>query len=285
MGVTPDEADLPLIISVDDHVMEPKDLWQRELPESMRERGPKVVTEQIKLEFTGGHYGFSRNDPDGTWCDLWIFDDLVVPTGLLHAPAGMPRDEQRNVPATYDDFRKGTWDQTERLADMTLNHVEAAINFPNVFPRFAGQGFLEREDKDLALACLRIYNDWMIDEWSGGAGQRSPDPAHPRSPVGPGAGRRGGPALRGQGQLRRGLHREPVQARPAVHVHGGVGRPLVDLRGDREHRVDAHRLVVVDADHLAGRAAGHLDVALRPERPGLAGRLGLLRDPGAPPAT
>ncbi len=169
-SVTPEEDQLPLIISVDDHVMEPKDLWQRELPESMKDRGPRVVTEKIKLEFTGGHYGFSRNDPDGTWCDLWLFDDLVVPTGLLHAPAGMPRDEQRNVPATYDDFRKGTWDQTERLADMTTNHVEAAINFPNVFPRFAGQGFLEREDKDLALACLRIYNDWMVDEWCAGAG-------------------------------------------------------------------------------------------------------------------
>ena len=167
-SVTPEEHELPLIISVDDHVMEPPDLWQRELPESMRERGPKVSREKVKLEFTGGHYGFTRDDPDGTWCDLWLFDDLVVPTGLLHAPAGVPRDQQRNVPATYDDFRPGTWDKAERLADMTTNHVEAAINYPNVFPRFAGQGFLEREDKELSLACLRIYNDWMIDEWSAG---------------------------------------------------------------------------------------------------------------------
>lgn len=170
-GPTPAEADLPLIISVDDHVMEPKDLWQRELPASLRERGPKVVRERVKLEFVGGHYGFARDVPDGDWCDLWLFDDLVTPTGLLHAPAGMPRDEQRNVPATYEDFRPGTYDQAARLADMDLNHVEAAINYPNIFPRFAGQGFLEREDKDLALACLQIYNDWMIDEWSGGAGR------------------------------------------------------------------------------------------------------------------
>ncbi|MCB1002865.1 MAG: amidohydrolase, partial [Acidimicrobiales bacterium] len=155
---TPAEADLPLIISVDDHVMEPKDLWQRELPASLRDRGPRVVRERVKLEFTGGHYGFTRGAPDGDWCDVWLFDDLVTPTGLLHAPAGMPREEQRNVPATYDDFRPGTYDQAARLADMDLNHVEAAINYPNIFPRFAGQGFLERADKDLALACLRIYN-------------------------------------------------------------------------------------------------------------------------------
>ena len=30
--VTPAEHELPDIISVDDHVLEPKDLWQRELP-------------------------------------------------------------------------------------------------------------------------------------------------------------------------------------------------------------------------------------------------------------
>jgi predicted TIM-barrel fold metal-dependent hydrolase len=166
--VTPAESDLPLIISVDDHVMEPKDLWQTELPASLRDRGPRVVQEKVRLVFEGGHYGFERNDPDGQLCDLWLYDDLVMPTGFLHGPAGVPREEQRNVAATYEDMRPGTYDQHERLADMTLNHVQAGINYPNIFPRFCGQGFLEREDKDLALQCLRIYNDWMIDDWCGG---------------------------------------------------------------------------------------------------------------------
>ncbi len=166
--VTPSESDLPLIISVDDHVLEPRELWQEQLPPAQRARGPKVTRERVRLVFEGGHYGFERDDEHGQWCDVWNFDDLVMPTGLLHAPAGIPRSEQRNVPAVYEDFRDGTHDKASRLADMTENHVEAAINFPNIFPRFAGQGFAERSDKDLALACLRIYNDWMIDEWCGG---------------------------------------------------------------------------------------------------------------------
>ena len=169
--LTPAENDLPNMISVDDHVMEPKELWQQQLPASLRERGPRTVREKVKLSFKGGHYGYERNVEDGTWCDVWLFDDLVMPTGLLHAPAGVPRDEQRNIPAVYEDFRDGTWDQTARLADMDLNHVDAAINYPNIFPRFAGQGFLDRADKDLALTCLRIYNDWMIDDWCAGAGK------------------------------------------------------------------------------------------------------------------
>ena len=169
--VTPQEHELPNIISVDDHVMEPKTLWQEQLPPSMRDKGPRVSREKVKLAFTGGHYGFERNAPDGDWCDVWLFEDLATPTGLLHGPAGIPRKEQRNVPAVYEDLRPGTYDQAARLEDMTLNHVDAAINYPNIFPRFAGQGFAERKDKDLALTCLQIYNDWMIDDWCAGPGK------------------------------------------------------------------------------------------------------------------
>ena len=59
-SVTPAASDLPDMISVDDHIMEPKDLWQQQLPKSMRERGPRVSRERVKLEFKGGHYGFER---------------------------------------------------------------------------------------------------------------------------------------------------------------------------------------------------------------------------------
>jgi predicted TIM-barrel fold metal-dependent hydrolase len=170
-GVTPAIDQLPWIISVDDHILEPRMLWQEQLPVGLRERGPRVVREKVRLEFKGGHYGFTRNADDGEWCDLWLYEDLAVPTGLLHAPAGIPQEQQSNVAAVYEDFRPGTWEQKARLADMDLNHVDVAINYPNVFPRFAGQGFAERPDRDLALVCLQIYNDWMIDEWCGGDGR------------------------------------------------------------------------------------------------------------------
>jgi predicted TIM-barrel fold metal-dependent hydrolase len=168
---TPAEADLPRLISVDDHILEPRDLWQRELPASLRDRGPKVSRERARLDFRGGRLTLERDVPDGRWCDVWTFDDLVMPTGMLHAPAGIPPEQQANLPAVYEDFRAGTYDQKARLADMDANHVDASINYPNTFPRFAGQGFAERADKHLALACLQLYNDWMIDEWSGGDGR------------------------------------------------------------------------------------------------------------------
>ena len=51
---------------------------------------------------------------------------------------------------------------------MDENHVDISICFPNVLPRFCGQAFLERDDKELALLCVQAYNDWMIDEWCAG---------------------------------------------------------------------------------------------------------------------
>ena len=52
---------------------------------------------------------------------------------------------------------------------MDENHTEASLSFPT-FPRFCGQTFLEHGERDLGLACVQAYNDWMIDEWCAGAG-------------------------------------------------------------------------------------------------------------------
>jgi hypothetical protein len=92
-SVTPPETEFPLIISVDDHILEPRDLWQRELPASLRERGPRVSREKAKIEFSGGNISFERGADDGRWCDIWLFDDLLLPTGILHAAGGMPPEE------------------------------------------------------------------------------------------------------------------------------------------------------------------------------------------------
>jgi predicted TIM-barrel fold metal-dependent hydrolase len=49
---------------------------------------------------------------------------------------------------------------------MSAAGVLAGLNFPT-FPHFCGQFFGRVADKDLALAAVRAYNDWHIDEWAG----------------------------------------------------------------------------------------------------------------------
>jgi predicted TIM-barrel fold metal-dependent hydrolase len=72
---------------------------------------------------------------------------------------------------TYEDVLPGTYDPAARLSYMDANHTEVTLCFPTV-PRFCGQTFLERDDKDLALLCVQAYNDWMIDEWCATAPSR-----------------------------------------------------------------------------------------------------------------
>jgi predicted TIM-barrel fold metal-dependent hydrolase len=162
-------SEIPKIISVDDHVVEPPDLWSSRLPRDLRDRGPRVERDRAKFGFKGGVFSFDKGAEDGEWCDWWLYDDLVYPFPKLSAAVGF--DELDVTPVTYDEIRPGCWKQPERLADMEANHVEASLCFPNTLPRFCGQTFNERKDKDLALLCVQAYNDWMIEEWCGGEGK------------------------------------------------------------------------------------------------------------------
>jgi predicted TIM-barrel fold metal-dependent hydrolase len=162
-------TDLPRIVSVDDHVVEPPDLWTSRLPAAYLDRGPRVVRDTARFNFTGGVFSYEKGVDGGDPCDWWLYDDLVYPFPKLSAAVGF--DELDVTPVTYDEIRPGCWKQKDRLADMDANHVDASICFPNTLPRFCGQTFYERPDKDLALLCVQAYNDWMIDEWCAGDGR------------------------------------------------------------------------------------------------------------------
>jgi predicted TIM-barrel fold metal-dependent hydrolase len=70
---------------------------------------------------------------------------------------------------TYDEMRPGCYERDARVADFALNGVDGSLPFPT-FPRFCGQTFLEAQDHDLGLACVRAFNDWMVEEWCGPSG-------------------------------------------------------------------------------------------------------------------
>lgn len=173
--LTSSDQDIPLIISVDDHVVEPPDLWSSRLPAKYKDKGPRVERDRAKFHFTGGKFSYEKGAEDGEWCDWWLYDGLVYPFPKLSAAVGF--EDLDVTPTTFDEIRPGCWIQSERLADMTANHVEASICFPNTLPRFCGQAFYEQGvkqeggDPELALLCIQAYNDWMIDEWCGGDGK------------------------------------------------------------------------------------------------------------------
>jgi predicted TIM-barrel fold metal-dependent hydrolase len=136
------------LISVDDHVLEPPDLWQKRVPKAMRDKAPRLV-----------------RDDAGEW---WEYDGKRVPTPGLSAMAGKSKREFSPLPVTYAEMRPGCYDAAARVQDMDAAGILASLCFPS-FPRFCGQVFTEGTDKELGLACIRAYNDWMIEDWSGSA--------------------------------------------------------------------------------------------------------------------
>jgi predicted TIM-barrel fold metal-dependent hydrolase len=163
-----DEARIPKIISADDHVVEPPHLWETWLPAEFRDRGPKIVRRGVlDIKFTGAAvYQEEFDDDSPNKADTWIYEDLVYTHKRMVAAVGYPREEMTMTPITYDDMRAGCYDPKARLEDMDVNWVEASACYPT-FPRFCGQTFSEGKDKDLGLACIKAYNDWMVEEWCG----------------------------------------------------------------------------------------------------------------------
>ncbi len=167
-GVADDS--LPLIVSVDDHVVEPPHVWQRWLPQRWRELGPRIERRGVgAMRHIGGGAYEQTFATDGRPADCWVFGDLVYIHKRHVAAVGYSRDEMTMTPMTYDEMRPGCYEVSARVADMTVNHVEKSLCFPT-FPRFCGQTFLDHPDRDLGLACVQAYNDWMVEEWCGESG-------------------------------------------------------------------------------------------------------------------
>jgi len=141
-----------ILVSVDDHLVEPADLFETHLDSKWRNDAPKIV-----------------HTDDGS--DVWAFGDVIVPNVGLNAVAGRPKEEYGVDPTAWDEMRPGCYDVHERVKDMNAAGVLSSMNFPSL-PGFSGRLFAAHPDKDLALALVRAYNDWHIDEWCGAYPER-----------------------------------------------------------------------------------------------------------------
>src|SRR5438270_6321786 len=137
-----------ILVSVDDHVVEPPNMWDDvDVPAKYRDEAPRVI-----------------HKDDGT--DVWVYQGIEIPNIGLNAVAGRPPEEYGMEPTSFDEIRQGCYDIDFRIKDMNANGVLGSMCFPS-YPQFCGQLFSRTEDKDLALAMIRGYNDWHIDGWCG----------------------------------------------------------------------------------------------------------------------
>jgi predicted TIM-barrel fold metal-dependent hydrolase len=141
------DMDDMVLVSVDDHVVEPPHLFEGRLPAKYVDLAPQFVTRD-----------------DGT--NAWRYEGTEIANVALNAVAGRPKEEYGMEPTSFAELRAGCYDIDERVKDMDANGVLGSLCFPS-FPQFCGQLFARTEDKDVALAMVRAYNDWHIEDWCG----------------------------------------------------------------------------------------------------------------------
>ena len=138
-----------VLVSVDDHVVEPPDLFEGRLSAKHAEVAPRLVRKESGI-------------------DVWQFMDAELPNIGLNAVAGRPPEEYAMDPQSFDDMRTGCYDIHDRVKDMNANGLLGSMCFPS-FPQFCGQLFARAatKDEELATALVRAYNDWHIESWCG----------------------------------------------------------------------------------------------------------------------
>lgn len=137
-------TDRDWMISIDDHLIEPPNLWQSRLPRKYRDIGPRV--ERV----------------DGL--DNWVYEDKSMAMSGITAVVGKPRDDWSLGPVNFEDLHPACSDPIERVKAMDSAGILAQTNFPS-YPRFCGQIFKEAKDKELALLGVQAWNDFILDEW------------------------------------------------------------------------------------------------------------------------
>ena len=134
------------VISVDDHLVEPPDMFEGRMPAALADRAPRVV------EDSRGH-------------QLWEFDGQRYTQVGMNAVAGRRPECVTLEPTRFEDMRRGCWDIDARIADMDLNGVWASLNFPSQITGFSGRVVSGAKDPALGLAVTRAFNDWLFEAW------------------------------------------------------------------------------------------------------------------------
>ncbi|NRA01994.1 MAG: amidohydrolase family protein [Myxococcales bacterium] len=132
--------DYPIIDS-DAHVNEPPNLWQDRVPAKWKERAPRV------LETERG--------------DIWSFDGgrEKWPMGLT-ATAGQSFFQFSAVGGRYSEMRPGSFETAARLRDLDADGIFAQVLYPSVTLKGAR---IYSGERPLQLACVRAYNEWILE--------------------------------------------------------------------------------------------------------------------------
>jgi len=135
-----------VMVSIDDHVVEPLDVFEKHFPKSLMGDAPKLTTH-----------------PTNPNLQAWVFQGVPVGNVGLNAVASWPKEEWGADPTDHAEIRPSVYDMDLRVRDMDANGTLASMMF-GTFPGFAGTHLASLPDKKLSLAALQALNDWIVGE-------------------------------------------------------------------------------------------------------------------------
>ncbi|MBM3658683.1 MAG: amidohydrolase [Actinobacteria bacterium] len=134
------------VISVDDHLVEPPDMFEGRLPARLQEHAPKVVVNEH------GH-------------EVWEFEGQNHYQAGMNAVAGRRPESVKVEPFRFDQMRPGCYEPDARVRDMDLGGIWASLNFPSMITGFCGRVYSAAKDVEVGYAVTQAFNDWVHDEW------------------------------------------------------------------------------------------------------------------------
>jgi predicted TIM-barrel fold metal-dependent hydrolase len=130
------------LISADSHVLEPPDLFHR-VPAHLRSRAPKL------------------SSVNGS--DAWVVegaDPVPLPPTAASGSGYQRFNDKKDTPLTFADVLPGLYDPAERIRTQDSDSVHAEVLYPSAK---LWEAITLVEDRDLKLACVRAYNDWIAE--------------------------------------------------------------------------------------------------------------------------
>ena len=128
------------VISSDNHVHEPPDLWISRASSKFKDRVPTLVREE-----------------DGDW---WYCDNHRVIGTAAGSQTGMRFEEPEKLvlTRTQEDVRPGGYIPEEHVKDMDIDGVDVSIVYPTV-----GLLLYSVPDGNLLTEIFETYNDWLAE--------------------------------------------------------------------------------------------------------------------------
>ncbi|HEY3060140.1 MAG TPA: amidohydrolase family protein, partial [Chloroflexota bacterium] len=135
------------VISADNHILEPPNLFMDRVPARYRDQAPRIV----RGKDGGDGWSLDGSVPESTVGLPWGLGAVNPGARIRIAPRGL----------RWEELVPGNYDGAAHIKDMASDGIDAAV----VYPQMVYRAYTGLKDRDLGLECLKAFNDWLLEDF------------------------------------------------------------------------------------------------------------------------